>query len=216
MRGMCRMWSACLVATLLMRLVDPAFGHPRGVMGRLGGALMARGNAEQERWAIEHAALRSSERVLVIGHGPGIGLGLAATAVGPTGHVVGVDPAEAMREMAARRCADEIAKGLVELHARGAESTGCADASIDVALSVNNIMLWDREAGFTALARVLRPGGRLVVTVHRHVLDVSPEQLRTHAEQSGFEVVTLTTRARRGNSPAVELLAKVATPARSP
>jgi hypothetical protein len=38
------------MTTMFMRALDAAFGHPRGVAGRLGGAIMARGNAEQERW----------------------------------------------------------------------------------------------------------------------------------------------------------------------
>lgn len=46
---------------VLLRLLDAGFGHPRGV---LGGALMALGNGEQERWAVEQAGLRPWHRVL--------------------------------------------------------------------------------------------------------------------------------------------------------
>jgi arsenite methyltransferase len=196
------------MTTVLMRALDAAFGRPRGVAGRLGGAIMARGNAEQEQWAVRQAELAAGARVLVVGHGPGVGVALAATTVGADGHVVGVDPSSTMREMAQARCSSHIAAGLVELRDGTAEDTGCADTSIDVVISVNNVMLWDRPAGFAELHRVLRPGGRLIITVHRHVLGVAPEQLRTEATEAGFTNVDLTTRPRRFNSPAVELLAQ--------
>jgi arsenite methyltransferase len=172
--------------TLLMRALDAAFGHPRGVAGRLGGSIMARGNREQERDAIADAELSSGDFALVIGHGPGVGVALAVEAVSPGGHVIGVDPSDVMRTMAAERCAGAIQTGDVELRAGSAEHTGCADGSVDAAISVNNVMLWDRPAGFAEVYRVLRPNGRLVVTVHRHVLDVEPGQLRAEAEAAGF------------------------------
>jgi arsenite methyltransferase len=100
---------------MVMRVLDAAFGHPRGLAGRLGGALMIRGNAEQERLAVRTAGLRAAERVLVVGHGPGVGVALAAAAVRPGGHVAGVDPSETMREMAARRRADLIDSGALRL-----------------------------------------------------------------------------------------------------
>lgn len=49
------------MTTMFMRALDAAFGHPRGVAGRLGGAIMARGNAEQERLAVQHAQLHPGE-----------------------------------------------------------------------------------------------------------------------------------------------------------
>src|ERR1700704_4740305 len=101
--------------TLLMRALDAAFGHPRGVAGRLGGSIMAVGNREQERGAIARAELSSGDIALVVGHGPGIGVALAAEAVSPGGHVIGVDPSEVMRAMAAGRCAGAIQTGDVEL-----------------------------------------------------------------------------------------------------
>jgi arsenite methyltransferase len=192
---------------LLMRLLDPAFGHPRGPLGRLGGALMARGNAEQESWAVGMATLHPGETVLVVGHGPGLGLAMAAEGVTPSGRVIGVDPSETMRQMAAARCAEKVRSGVVELRPGTAEATGCDDGSVDVAVSVNNVMLWDVPSGFRELARVLRPGGRLVVSVHRHVLGVPPETLREHAGEAGFTGVSLALRPRRLNTPAVELLA---------
>jgi arsenite methyltransferase len=197
----------CCVANLLMRVLDPAFGHPRGLAGRLGGRLMARANAEQERWIVEQAQLRPGARVLIVGHGPGVGLAAAAAAVAPDGHVSGVDPSAAMRDMASATCASHVRAGLVEIRDGSAEDTGCTDNSVDVAFSVNNVMLWDRSAGFTELFRVLRPGGQLILSVHRHVLDVDPDQLVDDAYGSGFVEVTLSLRDRRRNSPAVEIVA---------
>ncbi|WP_218956395.1 class I SAM-dependent methyltransferase [Halopolyspora algeriensis] len=192
-----------------MKVLDAAFGHPRGLSGRVGGIIMARGNAEQERWAVRQAGLRPDARVLVVGHGPGIGVAMAAAAVRPpSGHVVGVDPSSTMRAMAAERCSSRGVTGHVELREGRAERTHCCDTSMDVAISVNNIMLWDRAAGFAELHRVLKPGGRLVVTVHRHVLDTRPEQLRTDAVAAGFVNVEVALRQRRLNSPAVDLRAQ--------
>jgi ubiquinone/menaquinone biosynthesis C-methylase UbiE len=113
-----------------------------------------------------------------------------------------------MRRMAAERCAAEIKSGLIELREGTAERTGCEADSVDAVLSVNNVMLWDRTAGLTELHRVLRPGGRLVITVHRHVLDVSATQLREDVAAAGFADIELNERSRRFNSPAVELLAR--------
>ncbi len=191
-----------------MRLLDVAFGHPRGPLGRLGAGLMVRGNVEQERWAVEHAGLHVRSRVLVVGHGPGVGLVQAAAAVTPGGQVTGVDPSPLMRELAAVRCAEQIVAGVIELREGTAEDTGCPDASVDAVLSVNNVMLWDRPAGFAELARVLRPDGRLVLTVHRHVLDVPADRLVADATAAGFIDPQTSLRPRKRNSPAVELLAR--------
>ncbi|MBP2329820.1 ubiquinone/menaquinone biosynthesis C-methylase UbiE [Kibdelosporangium banguiense] len=190
---------------MLTRLLDVTFGRPHGPLGRLGGRIMARGNAEQERQATDQAGLQAGENVVVVGHGPGIGLELAAKAVSPTGHVIGIDPSPAMRDMAAARCATEIKSGVVELRGRTADQTGCADNSMDAAISVNNVMLWNRSAGFAELRRVLRPGGRLVITAHRHVLPVTAAQLSAEAAAAGFTDLTIRERERRFNSPAVEL-----------
>jgi ubiquinone/menaquinone biosynthesis C-methylase UbiE len=209
---MCERWHLfgsvwCSLRMVMSRVLDHAFGHPQGALGRLGGKLMARGNAGQEARAVEQAALQPGEQVLVVGPGPGVGLKLAAGAVAPSGHVIGVEPSAVMRKMAANRAATEIEQGLVEIRAGTAEATGCANASVDAAMSVNNIMLWNLPLGLAELARVLRPRARLVVSVHRHVLHVAPEKLRDQMAKAGFTDVALSLRKRRFSSPAVELLA---------
>ncbi len=196
------------IRTLGERVLDAGFGHPHGILGRIGGALMVRGNVEQERWAVRRARLFPGDRVLVVGPGPGVGLELAASAVTAAGHVVGVDPSADMRAMATTRCAAQINSGLIDLHEGTADRTGCADASMDVVISVNNVMLWDRPAGFAEIARVLRADGRLVLSVHRHVLGLPPDELARDAIAAGFADVDLDVRPRRRNSPAVDLVAR--------
>jgi arsenite methyltransferase len=191
---------------LLSRALDAAFGHPRGMAGRLGGVIMVRSNSEQEQWAVRQAHLSPGARVVVVGPGPGVGLELAARAVAPDGQVVGVDPSATMRAMAEARCAGH--GDVVTVRAGSAEDTGCADGSMTAAISVNNVMLWDRPAGLAELHRVLRHDGRLVLTVHRHVLAVPPETLRDEVTAAGFAVETFEVRDRRFISPAIDLVAR--------
>jgi ubiquinone/menaquinone biosynthesis C-methylase UbiE len=113
-----------------------------------------------------------------------------------------------MRDMAAARCSEEIKAGVVELRASTADQTGCADNSMDAAISVNNVMLWDRQAGFAELHRVLRPGGRLVIAVHRHVMPVTADELSAEAAAAGFTELKVSQRDRRFNSPAVDLVGR--------
>lgn len=194
--------------SFLTRLQDAGFGHPRGALGRLGGVLMAHGNAGQERWAVDRCRLRPGQEVLVIGYGPGLGVQYAADAVDPGGHVFGVDPSPAMHDMATARCARHISRGTAVLTERSAERTGCAAASMDAVISVNNVTLWHRPAGLAEVSRVLRPGGVFVLTEHRHALPVGPEELRVEVEAAGLADVTLEIRPLRNHSPVLYLVAR--------
>jgi arsenite methyltransferase len=119
-------------AQLPGRLFELTFGRPRGVLGRVGAAVVVRANAEQEAWAVRQAALVPGARVLVVGHGPGVGLAEASSAVAPGGGVIGVDPSPLMRELAGRRCEALISAGVLEIREGTASSTGLPDSPVDV------------------------------------------------------------------------------------
>jgi arsenite methyltransferase len=107
------------------------------------------------------APILQGETVLDIGCGAGMDLLLAARRVGPSGHAIGIDMTEAMRDRA-RSCA--VAAGLanVEVHRSDATALPLSDASIDVTISNGVLNLVpEKEKAFAEIRRVLRPGGRL-------------------------------------------------------
>ncbi|MEW2505007.1 class I SAM-dependent methyltransferase [Amycolatopsis sp. NPDC047767] len=159
--------------------LDRAFGHPSGLLGRVGGRLMSRGNAATEHRLVDLARLEPDETVLVVGPGPGVGLDAASRLAA---EVVGVEPSAEMRALCRERCGDRVT-----LRDGTAARTGCAPGSVDVVLSVNNVQLWDdRTAGFAELFRVLRPGGRLLLSAHEKWLPVPRHDLAAEVTAAGF------------------------------
>jgi ubiquinone/menaquinone biosynthesis C-methylase UbiE len=149
--------------TIGRSLVMRMFGCPRGLLGRLGGVILARTNRTAAAAAIELLAVRPGDSVLEIGFGPGVGVALLAERVG-TGRVAGVDPSAEMVRQARARNAQAIRAGRVELRRAGADRLPFADAVFDKALAVNSMQIWpDATAGMREVRRVLKPGGQAVL-----------------------------------------------------
>jgi arsenite methyltransferase len=110
------------------------------------------------------AALREGETVLDLGSGAGFDAFLAAREVGATGRVIGVDMTD---EMLAKARANALRAGVgnVEFRKGYIEALPVDDASVDVVLSncVINLVP-DKAAVYREIARVLRPGGRMVIS----------------------------------------------------
>ena len=114
---------------------------------------------------LELAALEPGERVLELACGPaGVGLA-AAAAVGPEGHVLLTDFSEGMVRAARDRAADLGVDG-VEFAVADAQALELPDASFDAVLCRFGYMLMGEPlAALRETARVLRPGGRVVLAV---------------------------------------------------
>jgi arsenite methyltransferase len=109
-------------------------------------------------------ALRAGETVLDLGSGAGIDALLAARAVGPEGRVIGVDMTPEMIERA-RANAAKVGAPQVEFREGRLEALPVDDASVDAVTSncVINLVP-DKGRVFAEVARVLKPGGRLVIS----------------------------------------------------
>ncbi|MCU0303665.1 MAG: arsenite methyltransferase [Thermoanaerobaculales bacterium] len=113
---------------------------------------------------VEHLGLRPGETVVDLGSGAGIDALIAARAVGSGGRVIGIDMTP---EMLARARANAATSGLgqVEFREGRLEALPVADGTVD-AITSNCVinLVPDKGAVFAEIARVLRPGGRLVVS----------------------------------------------------
>jgi ubiquinone/menaquinone biosynthesis C-methylase UbiE len=145
------------------RILLRMFGRPTGVLGRIGGLILARFNRAFAEEIVTLLDVRAAERVLEVGFGPGVAIELLAGAASAA-KVAGIDPSKEMVEQASARNAAAIGTGAVDLRQGSVESMPFEDDSFDTALAINSMQVWpDKPAGLREIRRVLTGGGRLAL-----------------------------------------------------
>jgi len=171
-----------VVQDFLMR----AFGRPRGILGKLGGVIMARMNADLGGWVIDLLEIKSGDRVLEVGFGPGVVVQRLSER-SPAGRVAGIDESPEMVAQAQTRNAPGVQSGHIELRQGLVDSMPFPDNSFDKALAVSSMQVWpDAVAGLREILRVMIPGGRVALGFSVHSGQVNrglPETLIA----AGFE-----------------------------
>ncbi len=148
-----------------VRAVAEAFGYTRGQLASIP-AEANMGLSCGNPTAL--AGLKPGETVVDLGCGGGLDVFLAAAKVGPTGKAIGIDMTPEMLDLARRNAAQgsggkPIAN--VEFYRATIDRLPLPDASVDCVISNCVINLApDKRAVFGEIARVLKAGGRLVVS----------------------------------------------------
>ena len=113
---------------------------------------------------IDHLALKAGETVVDLGSGAGIDVFLAADAVGPTGRVIGIDMTPEMLARA-RRNAAKAGVTNAEFREGRLEELPVESGTVD-AITSNCVinLVPDKAVVFKEIARILKPGGRIVIS----------------------------------------------------
>lgn len=176
---------------MLGRMTDPVeriiarqLGHPRGRLSGLVAAILNRGNRGLTTAAIDALELGPGATAVDVGFGGGVGLDLLLDRVGSEGRVHGVEISEEMLARAARRHHADLEKKRLALHQGAMNALPLPDSQVDGLITINTVyFVCDLPAAAAELARVLVPGGRVVIGIR------DPEQMdRMRVPRHGFRV----------------------------
>jgi SAM-dependent methyltransferase len=145
----------------------PFFGVPRGPLGWVGARLMPRMVGPLYKMLAKELDLRPDDELLEVGCGSAR---LLAEQASHVRHVAGLDASEIQVDLARRRLADRIAAGTAEIVHGDAMALPWDDGRFSVVGSLNCLkFVPDPPKALTEMHRVLRPGGRVVLTIDKQV-----------------------------------------------
>lgn len=197
----------------LKQRVGENFAHPRGVLGRIAGRVMATraSNTERGRWAVAELDPAPDARVLEIGYGPGVALAHMGRRLAE-GTLIGVDGSAVMRRQATRRNAQDVKSGRLELRVGDAQQLDADLADFALIYAINVWQFWTDQATTVALlARRLSVGGRLgLVYMQPPIATMTGDQARDKmvVQFAAARLVDIETRVMDFDPPAVMVIGR--------
>jgi arsenite methyltransferase len=150
----------------MLRGLAAQLGRPTGLRGRLVGIMLNRSNRGTISAAIDALELQPGAAAADLGFGGGVGLALLLERVGPQGKVFGVDYSPTMVDQASRQFQRDVSSGRLNLQIGSITQLPLEDGSLQGAITINTIyFISELDRAFTELARVISPGGRVVVGI---------------------------------------------------
>ncbi|AVH21462.1 class I SAM-dependent methyltransferase [Nocardia cyriacigeorgica] len=152
----------------ILSTVAGQLGNPHGLLGKVVAPVLNRGNGRAIAAAVDAALEQQPGAPVVadIGFGGGTGLRKLLDRVGAGGVVHGVEISTDMLDRAESGFACDIAAGRLRLTEGSLTALPLDTDSLDAAITCNTIyFVDDRPAACAELARVIRPGGRLVIGI---------------------------------------------------
>lgn len=144
------------------------FGRPTGLWGSAAGWLMAHRSSNRRRnsWAVGLLDVRSDDRVLEIGFGPGLAI-RELSRIATEGYVCGIDHSALMLRRASRRNADGLRRGAVDLRCGTVEELPEFGTPFDKVLAVNTMLFWSEPVARLAQLRTLLRAGGVIAVAHQ-------------------------------------------------
>ena len=172
--------------------------RPGGMVGWLVGEQMVRQHRPETTWTINLLDIQPADTVLEIGFGAGRGIKLAAEKAGD-GRVVGIDLSEVMVRAATRRNIQAVKTGRVELSQGNITALPFEDQHFDKIMTIHTLYFWlESLQALSELYRVLKPGGRLVISLYTGKINAQGVIEVWHPLQSALEEQVMPGMQREG------------------
>lgn len=171
------------------------FQHPRGMLGRMAGWVMAHrpSNRDRNRWTVNLLNIQPQDNILEFGCGPGLGL-QACLSRAADGYVIGLDHSQTMLDQARARNRSAVLDGRLHLRLGSLDELSCLPEQFDKIFSVNVIQFFDDKLTvFNTLHAHLKPNGIVATTYMPRGRNPSrakaltlAEEVKQHMEHAGF------------------------------
>jgi cyclopropane fatty-acyl-phospholipid synthase-like methyltransferase len=171
------------------------FQHPRGMLGRMAGWVMAHrpSNRDRNRWTVDLLNIQPHDHILEFGCGPGLGL-QACLSRATDGYVIGLDHSQTMLDQTRARNKSAVLEGRLHLQFGSLSELARTPERLDKIFSVNVIQFVDDKlAVFNTLHAHLKPNGIVATTYmprgrkpsRAKALNLA-DDVKQHMEHAGF------------------------------